>query len=88
MATNNNYVFGHGESQKIIFGSKPSITPNADLRWEESEQYNAGIDFGFLNNALTFSIDYYVKKTNGMLKEMAIPLLTWANRSRGATSVR
>ena len=73
VATNNNYVFGHGESQKIIFGSKPSITPNADLRWEESEQYNAGIDFGFLNNALTFSIDYYVKKTNGMLKEMAIP---------------
>ena len=73
VATNNNYPFGHGESQKLIFGTKPSITPNADLRWEESEQYNAGIDFGFLNNALTFSIDYYVKKTNGMLKEMAIP---------------
>ncbi len=73
VATNNNYPFGRGENQKLIFGTKPSITPNADLRWEESEQYNAGIDFGFLNNALTFSIDYYVKKTNGMLKEMAIP---------------
>ena len=71
--TNNNYPFGHGESQKLIFGTKPTITPNADLRWEESEQYDLGFDFGFLNNSVTFSIDYYVKKTNGMLKEMPIP---------------
>ena len=73
VATNNNYPFGRGESQKLIFGTKPSITPNADLRWEESEQYDLGLDFGFLNNSVTFSIDYYVKKTNGMLKEMPIP---------------
>ena len=71
--TNNNYPFGRGESQKLIFGTKPTITPNADLRWEESEQYDLGFDFGFLNNSVTFSIDYYVKKTNGMLKEMPIP---------------
>lgn len=70
---NNNYVFGGGENQVIVNGSKPSGTPNAELKWEESEQYDAGIDFGFLDNALTFSLDYFNKRTNGMLKEMSIP---------------
>ncbi|MDO4933893.1 MAG: TonB-dependent receptor, partial [Prevotella sp.] len=40
---------------------------------EESEQTDLGIDFAFLNNALTFSVDYYVKKTNGMLMDNPIP---------------
>ena len=74
VSMNNNYPFGaYGRGQQIVMGSKPSGTPNADLMWEESEQYDAGIDFGFLGNALTFTVDYYQKKTNGMLKEMAIP---------------
>lgn len=69
----NNYVFGGGNNQVIINGSKPSGTPNPDLKWEESEQYDAGLDFGFLGNSLTFSVDYFLKRTNGMLKEMSIP---------------
>lgn len=73
VAMNNNYIFGGGANQVIINGSKPTGTPNADLKWEESEQYDAGLDFGFFNNALTFSVDYYKKKTNGMLKRMSIP---------------
>ena len=74
VALNNNYVYGaYGKGQSIILGSKPSGTPNADLKWEESEQYNAGLDFGFMNNSLTFTVDYFYKKTNGMLKEMAVP---------------
>ena len=71
---NNNYVFGkYGSTQAIYMGSKPSITPNPDLKWEESEQYDVGADFGFFSNALTFTVDYFYKKTNGMLKEMSIP---------------
>lgn len=73
VATGNNYVFGSPGNQTIYLGSKPSGTPNSDLRWEESEQYDAGLDFGFLNNSLTFTVDYFRKNTNGMLKEMSIP---------------
>lgn len=74
VSLNNNYVFGGlGNGQKLIIGSKPSGTPNPNLRWEESEQYDAGLDFGFFNNAVTFTVDYFYKKTNGMLKEMAVP---------------
>lgn len=70
-ATGNNYILGHGES--VINGVKANGMPNPDLKWEESEQTDIGLDFGFLSNALTFSVDYYKKKTNGMLMTMAIP---------------
>lgn len=76
VATGNNYPFGAGGAggvQNIYLGSKPTGTPNPDLKWEESEQYDAGLDFGFFNGGLTVGIDYFYKKTNGMLKEMAVP---------------
>ncbi len=68
---NNNYYFG--KQAGMIYGSKADHLANEDLKWEESEQTDLGIDFGFLNNALTFSVDYYVKKTNGMIIQMPIP---------------
>lgn len=70
-ATGNNYIFGKDE--QVYVGSKASGLANPDLRWEESEQYDVGLDFGFFDSALTFTADYYIKKTNGMLMEMNIP---------------
>lgn len=82
-ATGNNYPFGAGSDQKFVLGSKPTITPNADLRWEESEQYDAGLDFGFFNGGLTVGIDYFYKKTNGMLKEKPVPSYLGESRPWG-----
>lgn len=62
-----------GSSENVINGVKASGLANPDLKWEESEQLDFGLDFGFFNNALTFTADYYKKKTNGMLMEMNIP---------------
>ncbi|MCD8184721.1 MAG: SusC/RagA family TonB-linked outer membrane protein, partial [Bacteroides sp.] len=70
-AADNNYILGSGES--MISGVKASVLPNPDLKWEESEQLDFGVDFGFFNNALNFTVDYYQKKTNGMLMTMNIP---------------
>lgn len=70
-STGNNYIFGSGEN--LTNGVKSSGLANPDLKWEESEQLNFGLDFGFFNNTLTFSADYYKKTTNGMLMEMNIP---------------
>ena len=66
-----NYYFGQPAS--MIYGSKANRLANEDLKWEESEQTNIGLDLGFFNNKLTFSVDYFVKKTNGMIIEMPIP---------------
>ena len=68
---NNNYLLGREELPAT--GSKASHLPNSKLKWEESLQTDFGIDLGFFNNALTFTVDYYVKKTNGMLLQMPIP---------------
>ena len=79
--TGNNYILGNGES--VINGVKPNGLSNPDLKWEESEQTDIGLDFGFMNNALTFSVDWYKKKTNGMLMTMAIPSYVGENKPIG-----
>ncbi|MEM9527019.1 MAG: SusC/RagA family TonB-linked outer membrane protein, partial [Bacteroidota bacterium] len=40
---------------------------NPDLQWESTAQINAGIDWGFNNNRISGSIDYYRKNTNDLL---------------------
>ena len=67
----NNVLFGKTATK--YNGSKAQRLAHPDLRWEESEQTNVGLDFSFLDSALTFSVDYYEKNTNGMIIEMPIP---------------
>ena len=71
IGASSNYYFG--QTAAMIYGSKANRLANEDLKWEESEQTDLGLDFGFWNNKLTFSVDYYIKKTNGMIIEMPIP---------------
>lgn len=40
---------------------------NPDLKWESTSQFNLGIDFGFLDNRLSGSVDVYRKNTNDLL---------------------
>ncbi|MCD7977334.1 MAG: TonB-dependent receptor [Tannerellaceae bacterium] len=68
-----NYYFGPNGSESMQYGASGGRLANADLRWEESRQTDIGMDLRFLNHALTFSMDYYKKKTEGMLKEQPIP---------------
>ena len=48
-------------------GYRAIQSENPNLKWETTIQYNAGIDFGFLNNRLTGSIDAYIKDVKDML---------------------
>lgn len=67
----NDYYFGTSNIKN--HGSKANRLANPDLKWEESEQTDLGLDLGFFNSALTFSVDYFIKKTNGMIISMPIP---------------
>jgi len=67
----NNYMIGEGEV--TAQGVKSSGLANPNLRWERSVQTNVGLDLGFWHNALTFSVDYYTKTTDGMLIQMPVP---------------
>jgi len=44
-----------------------------DISWETTESWNIGIDGGFLDNRLSITADYYVKKTRDMLLELEVP---------------
>lgn len=68
-----NYYYGTGNDEQMIYGTSGGRIPNPNLKWEESTQTNIGTDLRFLNNALTFTFDYYKKRTEGMLKEQPIP---------------
>ncbi len=47
-----------------------------NLKWETTTTYNAGLDFGFLNNRLTGSVDVYLRKTNDLLAVTPVGALT------------
>ena len=65
------YMYNTNASQ-YVFGSQ-AITPitplgyNADLKWETTTTYNAGVDFGFLNGRLTGNLDFYKRYTKDLL---------------------
>ncbi|QRX64488.1 TonB-dependent receptor [Dysgonomonadaceae bacterium zrk40] len=62
-----NYFFG---DQMI-----PLIRPLAydeNLKWEETTTYNAGLDYGFLNNRITGAFDVYYRKTTDLLNTVGI----------------
>lgn len=48
--------------------------PNEGIKWEKIATSNVGIEGSILNNALSFSAEYYNKRTTDMLYETDIPL--------------
>jgi TonB-linked SusC/RagA family outer membrane protein len=57
---------------------------NPDLKWESTSQINAGIDYGFLENRVRGSIDYYYKTTKDLLIQVtsaqpAVQPFVWKN---------
>ncbi|HJA14799.1 MAG TPA: SusC/RagA family TonB-linked outer membrane protein [Candidatus Butyricimonas faecavium] len=47
---------------------------NENLKWETTDVYNVGVDFGFLGDRVSGSVDYYYKKTTGLLESLYLPL--------------
>ncbi|MBF9222651.1 SusC/RagA family TonB-linked outer membrane protein [Hymenobacter ruricola] len=61
-----------------IFGTDTirTLKPNpydANLKWEQTETYDAGLDFGFFDNRLTGTVDVYLRKTKDLLAVIPIP---------------
>ncbi len=60
-----------GEWHKTLMVSQ---NPNKDLKWETSREINVGLDFGFFNNRLNGTIDFYHKKTSDLLYYYSVPV--------------
>ena len=44
-----------------------------NIKWETTTTYNAGVDLGFLNDRITGSVDYYIRKTSDLLMWSPVP---------------
>ena len=60
---NNEYVYTYAVSRNV----------NPDLRWERKFEYNAGVDYAFLDNRLYGSLDVYYRNTKDLLWEYEVP---------------
>jgi len=68
------YVFGSTPTAAI--GQAPNVLANPDLKWEKSQTYDFGFDFGVLKNRIVGSFDYYNKLNTDLLLNVQVPAAT------------
>ena len=61
---------------QIVAGFSPENIANTLLQWEGSSEFNPGLDFGFLANRITGSIDYYKRTSNNLLLNNPVSYVT------------
>ncbi len=54
-------------------GFSPITIKNENLKWETTDQYDAGIDLGFFNSRIKFTADIYYKRTHDLLISKYVP---------------
>ena len=70
------YAWGTSMSRMptgLGMGYRPSNIPNTGIRWESQEQWNVGVDLGFLQDRIGFVFEYYKKKSSDMLMPLQLP---------------
>ena len=68
-------------SNAIVDGSiSPGVSPlniaNALLQWEASEEFTVGLDYGFFNNRISGSLDYYQRTSDKLLLDNPVSYIT------------
>jgi hypothetical protein len=54
-------------------GYKPQNLPNESVKWEKQEQFNVGLDLGFLYDRISLVVDWYRKESKDMLMNLQLP---------------
>ena len=56
----------------LIQALASSRNANPDLKWEKTSMMNVGLDFSFLNNRLSGTIEYYAKDTKDLIADYSV----------------
>lgn len=75
-----NYPLGAGGGA-VTNGLSVSNLLNKELTWENSKQFDVGLDLGLFNDRIYFVADYYNKITSDLLLDVPVPTLTGFSRS-------
>ncbi len=65
---NSQYIFGN-----TVFSTARPEGYNENIKWEELAEINLGIDYGFFNNRITGSVNYFDKESTDLLADIAVP---------------
>ncbi|MEO8453077.1 MAG: TonB-dependent receptor, partial [Gemmatimonadota bacterium] len=82
------YLLGNDQAQQQ-FGNTfvPTIRPSAvdpNIKWEETNAYDVGLDFSLFNQRVSGAIDWYSKKTNDLI--FTVPVAAGTNLSNFVTT--
>ncbi|MBQ7272944.1 MAG: TonB-dependent receptor [Bacteroidales bacterium] len=66
-------------------GYRQAQLANTSIQWEKQQQWNVGLDLNFFNNRLNFIIDWYDKRSNGMLMKLMMPTYMGTEGNESAT---
>lgn len=69
------YIFGTNPG----FGYRNNLIPNPDLKWEISKTVNIGMDYGFFEDRINGSLEYYVTNTSDLLLNRLLPITSGYN---------
>lgn len=69
-------VYNLGSTSGPVPGIAFSTFPNEPLTWEKVYNGNVGVDALLFNNALSLTVDYYSRKTKGIIQSVALPPTT------------
>ncbi len=85
LSVNGVYNFGsqRGFESNLVNLIYPYILSNPSVKWEAVEQYNVGLDVGFLKNRIVANIDFYLKNTKDMLTKKPVPQTSGTSLEQG-----
>lgn len=58
----------------LVPGYASSVIPNKDLKWEANKTFNMGFDFGFLEQRITVSPEFYINRSSDLLLSTRLPM--------------
>jgi TonB-linked SusC/RagA family outer membrane protein len=80
VTSNRNYIFGGN----VAPGATQLVLSNPFIKWQSNRETNGGLDVEMLDHTLTFTADYYVRSSNGLLVSAPIP---WSLGAEGSPVV-
>jgi len=70
------YQFYTNDRYLNMTGAYLMALGNDNLRWQMTDQINIGTEIGILNNRVSGTFDFYIKKTSDLLSSRDLPLST------------
>ena len=71
----------YANASNLVAGWQSANLANQALTWEKTRELNFGLDFGFLSNRITGSVDVYDRLSDKLIYQQQLPLETGWGRT-------